>query len=473
MNTPIVNKLIEYMNDNSVRFHMPGHKGRNSLFDWSKLIPMIDVTEIEGTDNLHNPTGVIKESQKLAAKVFGAKHTLFSVNGTTAGIYAAILSVTKPGDKILIQRNCHKSVYNALIFGKLEPIYIYPAYDYENNIETGISPHDIEELLIKHNDIKAVVITYPTYYGVCSDIKKIAQIVKKYNKILVTDEAHGSHFKFSDRLPITALEAGADITVQSIHKTLPAFTQSSMIHVGSEKVDIQRLEEKLSMFQSTSPSYILMASLDMARAYMEIEGKEKLNIMLNKIDFLKEYLRKYSNIKIFDYNNMKNENFSDFDNSKLLINLTKLSISGKQLEEILRKKYNIVLEMSDLYYGLAMITVMDNEEDIEKLMLAIEDICKSYNEDNYENKIFKFKTIIPKKKLEIYEVDLLDKTTISLAHSENEVSGEFIIPYPPGIPIICPGEIMTKEIINYLETLKDNNINILGINEENKIKILK
>lgn len=473
MNTPIVNKLIEYMNDNSVRFHMPGHKGRNSLFDWCKLIPMIDVTEIEGTDNLHNPTGVIKESQNLAAKAFGAKHTLFSVNGTTAGIYAAILSVTKPGDKIIIQRNCHKSVYNALIFGKLEPIYVYPSYDSENNIETGISPYDIEELLIKHNDIKAIVITYPTYYGVCSDIKKIAQIVKKHNKILVTDEAHGSHFKFSNRLPITALEAGADITVQSIHKTLPAFTQSSMIHVGSDKVDIQRLEEKLSMFQSTSPSYILMASLDMARAYMETNGKEKINDMLNKIDFLKGYLSKYNSIKIFDYNNMKNENFSDFDNSKLLINLTKLSICGKQLEEILRIKYNIVLEMSDLYYGVAMITVMDNEEDIEKLMLAIEDICKKYRKYNNDNKLFKIKTIIPKKELEIYEVSLLDKTTISLENSENKISGDFIIPYPPGIPIICPGETITKEIVRYLKMLKDNNINILGINEENKIKILK
>lgn len=231
MRVPIIEGLDHYINKNKTRFHMPGHKGKKALINWANLIPQIDVTEIEGTDNLHSPSSIILESLKLASKTFKTKRTYYSVNGTTAGIYAAIMSSTKPGDKILIQRNCHKSVYNAIILGKLNPIYIYPNYNNEYNIVTDINPDDIEKALLEHSDIKAVVITNPSYYGVCSDVESIAKTVHKYNKILIVDEAHGSHLIFSDKLPKSAIECGADIVLQSTHKTLPAFTQLSLIHI--------------------------------------------------------------------------------------------------------------------------------------------------------------------------------------------------------------------------------------------------
>lgn len=474
MKMPIIEGLKEYIDEGNTRFHMPGHKGKNDYFDWNSLIPLIDVTEVEGTDNLHNPEGIIKESQTLAAITFGAKKTFYSVNGTTVGIYAAILSSTKPGDKILIQRNCHKSVYNALIFGRLRSKYIYPKFSYEDNILTGINPHDVENALKNDSDITAVLITYPSYYGICSDIKKIAEIVHKYNKILIVDEAHGSHFKFSDNLPISSLEANADIVIQSAHKTLPAFTQSSMIHVGSNRVDIERLKLMLSMFQSTSPSYMLMASLDVARAYMESEGKEKLSLLIQNITRVKSHLKNVEGIIIFDKENIKNNDFFDFDITKLLFSLIQLNISGTNVDSILRSEYKIQIEMSDYHYGLALTTVLDEKDDIDRLGKALIDISKNKGILHHKREI-NFKNVDVITKLELYEAFEKEKEIVLLNESNNKISGDFIIPYPPGIPILCPGELITKDIIEYINFLKKSNIQILGLLDYNKdkIKILK
>ena len=476
MQTPIVEGLRRYMEEKNARFHMPGHKGKNNYFNWEDLIPYIDVTEVNGTDNLHNPSGIIKRSEELAAITFGAKQTLFSVSGTTSGIYSAILSSTKPGDKILIQRNCHKSVYNALIFGRLNPVYIYPEYSYKDNVLGGVDPELVDKYLLEDNEIKAVVITYPTYYGICSDIIKLSQIVHKHNKILIVDEAHGSHLKFSNKLPISALEAGADIVVQSTHKTLPAFTQSSMVHVGSDKVDIERLKLYMTMFQSTSPSYILMASLDVARAYMDKYGEENINIHINRIKKITDYLRGIKGVKVFDIENINNNNnFFAFDTTKILFSLIDLNISGTKLDEILRSRYNIQIEMADYYYGLAITTILDDEKDLEKLAYSLEDVAKNTKIEEVKNLNIRFENVNPVSELKPYEAFEREKLKVNLEISENKICGDFIIPYPPGIPIICPGEIITKDIIDYINFLKVNNIEILGLdgNDKSKIKILK
>jgi lysine decarboxylase len=468
---PIIEGLKKYADEGNIRLHMPGHKGNSILLDLAKLIPEIDVTEIEGTDNLHNPSSIILESEKLSAKTFKGKATFYSVNGTTAGIYSAIMASTKPGDKILIQRNSHKSVYNAAILGRLKPVYIYPNYRDEDKVPTGINPEDIDKFLANDNDIKAVVITYPSYYGICSNIKGISDVVHKYNKILIVDEAHGSHLVFSDKLPISALEAGADIVIQSTHKTLPAFTQSSMIHVGTNRVDIEKLKTMLSVHQTTSPSYILMASLDFARAYMEREGKYKLNSLIDRIKKWTSYLKEIKGVKVFNKDNIKDNNFYDFDITKIMISLTDINITGKKLERILREDYGIQIEMSDNYYGLALTTVLDDEKNIERLVKAVEDITKKQAYRGNEINELSMINIKPDIKLSLYEAFNRQSLIEELENCEGKISAGFIIPYPPGIPILCPGEVITAEIIEYIEFLRDNNIEILGLYDYNKSKI--
>lgn len=473
MKMPIIEGLKKYIDENNIRFHMPGHKGKDSLGMWQELVPFIDVTEVEGTDNLHKPQGIILQSQILAAKTFGAKRTLYSVNGTTGGIYAAISAVTSPGDKILIQRDCHRAVYNAIILGGLKAKYIFPHYSKKDNILIGVSPEDIDYQLQVDNEIKAVVITYPSFYGICSDIKRIAEIVHKHNKVLIVDEAHGSHFTFNDRLPIPALAAGADISIQSAHKTLPALTQSSMVHVGSDRVNIEKLENMLSMYQTTSPSYILMASLDYARTYMEEKGKEGLDNLLDEIEIATRYLNDLDGVKVFDRKKIiEGSSFYDFDPTKFLVAID--GITGKRLDHILRTEYNIQVELSDNYYSLALLSISDETKDVQSLVEALEDISKKYKGNYNDNPGIDIRHIEPQIDMPIKEGFYKEPAIVNLDESIGRTSGTFIIPYPPGIPILCPGETITRDIIEYIKGLKKNSIQILGLlgyNEE-KVKVI-
>lgn len=465
MNAPLMEGLLKYKNKKSVRFHMPGHKGRIA-YDLAKFIPFIDVTEVEGTDNLHNARGVIDKAQKKASNIYGTKRTFYSVNGTTAGIYAAITSSVKPGEEILVQRNCHKSIYNALVLGRIKGHFLYPKYDEQNNILTVIDPLEIDDILTKNKNIKAVVIAYPSYLGICSDINTISDIIHKHDKILIVDEAHGSHLKFNKSLPISAESAGADIIVQSTHKTLPAYTQSSMLHLNSERVDEDRLSKMMSMYQSTSPSYILMASLDMAIDYMDNEGRKRLEKLLFFIDKFVNNMKSVEGIDIFT----GDENYK-FDKTKIVINATKLGLRGSDLENILRKDYNIELEMSDLYYALAMVSVMNTKEDLDKLYLALKDVSKVYSKDSLkEEKNIKY--IYPKKQMEIYEAFNEESKFVRLDEAVDELSADYIIPYPPGVPILAPGEVLSSDIMDYIKEVIEADIEILGI-KENKISIIE
>lgn len=474
MPTPLIDGLKKYIDENNIRMHMPGHKAKNSIEALVKLLPELDVTEVKGVDNLHSACEIIKESQQNASRVFGAKETFFSVNGTTSGIYASILSQTSEGDTVLVQRDSHKSVYQALVFGKLNAEYLYPKYDYKNNMLLGLDPEEIDEKLKTNNSIRAVVVTYPTYYGVCSDLRKIASIVKSYGKILIVDEAHGSHLSFNKRLPESSLKLGADIVIQSTHKTLPAFTQSSMVHIGSDKVDKEKLKTQMSIFQTTSPSYILLSSLDFATDYAEKCAEERLDVVLNKIEEVTDYFRKLPNVRVF---NGEEDAFNDsdvnsgvvteesyryrFDKTKFLFKID--GITGTHLEEILRTNYKIQLEMSDHYYGLALLTMSDDLEDIEKLMKAIEDISKNKNYTSQGEDDFKDVRIIrPKIVFPSHKAFYSDKISVQLGKAEGEVSAEFIIPYPPGVPILAPGEEVTKDIIKYLEKIRKENIEVLS-----------
>jgi lysine decarboxylase len=466
MKTPILDGLKRLKEENSVSFHMPGHKGKNTLIEWGDYIPYIDTTEVAGMDNLHDPRGVIKESQELAAKAFGAKETLYSINGTTGGIYIALSTVTNPGDKVLIQRNSHKSMYNGAILNRLNVEYMYPNYNEKYHVLTGIDPEHIELRLKQDKDIKVVTIVYPNYYGVCSDIKRIAEIVHKYNRILLVDEAHGSHFTFSDKLPISALEAGADIVVQSTHKTLPSFTQTSMIHVGTDRVNIDKLKDMSSLYQTTSPSYLFMASLEIARAYMEEEGKRKLEESILLSNKTMELLDKIERVHLFT-GDEEDKTIYAKDNTKILFRLD--GMTGTKAKNILREDYNIRLEMADYYYALILTSLMNEKEDFEKLINAVEDMTKKSSYEEVTPVSIEMPT--PKIILPIHEAFYGNKKVLDLKEGIGKISASYVIPYPPGIPLICPGEEITEELCEHIWFLMDKGIEIVGLIGYNKDKI--
>lgn len=468
MRTPVFDALKRLKEEDSVFFHMPGHKGKNTLVNWGEFIPEIDTTETMGMDNLLDPRGIINESQELAAKVFGAKHTFYGVNGSTGSIYIALATITKPGDKVLVQRNCHKAVYNAMILNRLNPVYIYPNYNEKYHIMTGIDPKDVDEALSKDKDIKAVVVTYPNYYGVCSDLESIANIVHKHNRILMVDEAHGPHMTFSERLPKSALACGADIVIQSTHKTLPSFTQTSMIHVGSDRIDINKLKDRFQLFTTTSPSYLFTASNEIAVAYMDTaEAKERLEKNIDKCEETIKRLNQIDRVFVFTGDDEDKTIFAK-DNTKILFRID--GIKASQVKRELYTKYNIRIEMTDYYYALALTSLMNDESDYERLIEAVEDLAKTSPYEEISS--MSVNIPLPKIIMPIYDAYHGNKKQIDLKDSIGKVSATSIIPYPPGVPLVVPGEEITKEVYDQITSLMENNIEIVGLMGYNKDRLV-
>ncbi|WIF95928.1 aminotransferase class I/II-fold pyridoxal phosphate-dependent enzyme [Caminicella sporogenes] len=471
MDNPIIlNNLIKLSKKDMVSFHVPGHKNgkifekyyRNFVNNISKL----DTTEIYGNDNLHFPKGMIKEAQEKAAKFYGAYNTFFLINGTTCGIYAMIMAATNSGDKIIVTRDCHRSVINAIILGGLVPVYVMPQIDNERFLSMGVTPHSIERALKENPDAKAVVITYPNYYGICSDIKKIANIVHKYNKLLLVDEAHGAHLKLHYKLPMSSLELGADIVVQSTHKTLPSFTQSSLLHVKSKRIDLDKLKFMLSLNQSSSPSYILMTSLDMAITIAMKEGQFLMDKLIDNINEFVNMINNLDGIDVLSKDIKGSYGAYDLDITKITISMRDIGIDGVTAEEILRKKYNIQVEMADMFNILAVSSIANEKNDFERLSKAIKNIHSN-------KKITRKKIELPEYNFKSYEMKIIpreavymEKESIPFTESKGKISGEYIIPYPPGIPLICPGEIITEEVIEYVKVLKSIGLNIIGMSDE-------
>ena len=474
-NIPILKSLIEYKNEGAVAFHMPGHKRGNIYkkagFDylWGDLLAL-DTTEVPGIDNLHCPEGAIFEAQSLAAKAFGAEHTFFLVNGTTSGIYAMILAAANPGDKIIIPRNCHRSVYGAVTLGRLVPVYIDPEVDQELGIAMGIKPEAVEYILEKHRDAKAVVITNPTYYGVCSDLKRIAEIVHERGMLFLVDEAHGSHFVFNKRLPVSALEAGADMTSQSIHKTLPAMTQSSMLHVKSERVDIERLKVFLQLTQTTSPSHILLASLDAARFIMQEKGQELLDDAIDWSNWVRNEINSISGLYCLDSGIIGKNGVSNLDPTRITVNFGAFGITGTKVEDILRKDFKIQMEMSDLYNIVAITTIGDNKADYARLVIALKNI-KGMGTRKAMSKapVMFFKT--PETSIMPWEAVYYEREKIEAEKSIGRICGEMIIPYPPGIPVLIPGEIISREVYEYLKLCLGEGVKINGASDAKLEKV--
>lgn len=657
-NTPIYNYLREYAQQDINIFHMPGHKLAKGIpQQLAQDILKLDVTEIEGTDNLHYPEGIIKDAQELAAKAFGADKTFFLVNGSTCGIEAAIMSTCARGQKIIIARDAHKSVVSGLILSGAEPVFVYPEYIYSFGITGEVTAKSIQKSLCQHPDAVAVLITRPNYYGICSDIEEISSIVHAHGKILIVDEAHGAHFVFNSKLPDSALQHGADICIQSAHKTLPAVTQGAYLHVKGNRVDIDRLKLNLGMLQTSSPSYIIMSYLDIARELMEIEGQPKLDNLIKEIEWFNNELNKYPEYKVLSNEDLlkehtptyildeqgiqtkctndqiyeiklpkgttdadlkseydlasntsatkkyssvsKTSNISVLRNSaqnemvgcaienkggdladlsenkiasfpsskysaerkmsklppleyikdrtlnethelkdseleivndkifniarkemfdyksltyiskenklhdptRLVINISKLGISGYYAEKLLREKFKTQVEMADYGNLVFITTIADSHETFSRLLEAMKGLLEIKHNQNLNNlsnqndiikkykklhnsgmdslyaehftKIGKTATANKNERISPYDAYISQKVDIPVNESCGRICANVITPYPPGVPILYPGESINKSHIQYINALIEAGGHINGIQNKKYIQVIK
>lgn len=473
-------KLIKYGKDGNYGFHMPGHKRNGSLLEGMDPFD-IDITEIDGFDNLHHATGVIKEGMDNAAKYWGTDKTWFLVNGSSCGILAAINAVTDIGDSIVIGRNCHKAVYNAVELRNLNVHYIYPEYIREFGINGGYNSEKLEKIFSESKNIKAVVITSPTYDGIVSDIEKMAEITHKYGAVLIVDEAHGAHLGISEKLPKPAYELGADLVIESVHKTLPALTQTALLHLCSDRVSQERVEECLGIYESSSPSYVLMASIDKCIRELQSTGVDRMEKLLT----INENFRK--NVDNLRYIHVPGEELVGknqvygVDVTKLIICIRPEAGDGKKLAGTLREEYGFEMEMEAAGYVLGITTICDDENEIMRLAESLKKIddglMKSPKEIDVRTdnvKQIDVRLLENRVACSVYEAKKSQMEEIEITEAQGRVSGEFLYLYPPGIPLLVPGEIISEELLDQISEFKrmDMNINGLRDKENRYIRVL-
>lgn len=470
--TPIFSTLKDvYAARDVVPFHVPGHKrGHGVDKEFHDFIGngifSIDVTIFKMVDGLHQPKSCIKEAQELAADAYGVKKSFYAVNGTSGAIQAMIMTVVKSGEKILVPRNVHKSVSAGIILSGAEPVYMNPEIDETLGIAHGVKPQTVENMLKQHPDAKAVLIINPTYYGIATDLKKIADIVHSYDIPLIVDEAHGPHLHFHDDLPMSAVDVGADMCAQSTHKIIGAMTQMSLLHVNSDRIDVNRVQEILSILHTTSPSYPLMASLDCARRQIATEGRELLDKTIKLANYARSEVNRIPGMHSFGVEILGGEGIYAFDPTKLTISAKQMGITGFELETLLIDDYNIQMELSDFYNVLGLITIGDSEESINKLLEALRDIsARFYGKGKKLDRELLRMPATPELVLIPREAFYSEKNTILFEESEGKISGELIMAYPPGIPIIVPGERISRETIEYIHDLKDAKLHIQGMRD--------
>lgn len=476
-NTPVFDAVRRYAQAGITPFHVPGHKqGKGAtaaLKDYvGTRVLGLDIAEIPGVSGFYDQTGLIGEAQNLAAEAFGADATFFLVNGTSGGIQAMIMSVCGPGDKIVIPRNAHRSIVAGLIFSGAEPIYIQPGYDAQLGMAVGLRPEQIAATLSEHPDAKAVLVMSPTYYGIASDLASIAAVVHSRDIPLLVDEAHGPHLAFHPELPRPALAAGADIVVQSTHKILTSLTQSSMLHLKGNRVSRDRAAAMLRLVQTTSASYLLLASLDLARMQMATAGERLLERTLTLAGLARERINRCPGLYSFGAEVIGRPGVHAIDPTKVTVKTADLGFSGRQAEKILRSDYGIQVELSDAVNVLAFFTVGDGQPEADKFATALEDFSRRYAERRVREDARLSPTVplppIPRQAVSLREAFFCRPKAIPLAQAAGCVSAGTVAPYPPGIPLLCPGEEISRAAVEYLNTVLDLDIGVQGMQDAAK-----
>ena len=454
--TPIFSELVKHAERAPIQFHIPGHKqGIGVDSDFGEFIGKnalsIDLINIYPLDDLHQPSGIIDQAQKLAANVFDADYTFFSVQGTSSAIMAMILSVCSEGDKIIIPRNAHKSIYSAIIFAGAVPVYVNPVRDDYLGIEHGVTIKAVESALMQHPDAKAVLLINPTYYGICARLEEIVDLVHQHGIPVLVDEAHGTMLHFHDSLPMSAMQAGADMAATSIHKQGGAMTQSSILNVKEGRVSIKRVQTMMSMLTTTSTSYILLASLDTTRRQLALKGKQLAEEALELADYARKEINNISGLFCFGEELLGKEGIYAHDRTKLCIYVRSLGITGLQAEQWLREYCNIEVELSDMNNILCLVTLGDSPMNIDFLILALRKMAGWFGGRTSSNK---YEPImlpdIPRLLLPPRKAFHAQTETLSLQDAEGRIISEFIYAYPPGIPIFVPGEEVTQSHISYI-----------------------
>ncbi len=462
--------LLEHAGTNPVSFHMPGHKGQEIFrrYGYGEFLDRLldcDVTEIPGADNLFQAEGIIMDAQKKYSGLYGVEHSYLLINGTSGGIIASILATVKPGRKLIMARNCHKSVFNALTLGHIQPVYAAPEYIEEYGIMGEVSPDEIRRCIEQNPDADAVILPSPNYYGICSDIGAIAETAHEFGKVLIVDQAHGAHLKFfesfgcGEGMPAAAEDCGADIVINSIHKTLASVTQSAVLNCNSGLVDRYVLEDKLQAIESTSPSYLLMSFLDINADLLLEHGKTVMSEWRRAIDCFYEEAKSVDGLNIMRAGNM--------DITKINLDMSSFGIDGAGLEKLLMEK-GIFSELHTGDILMLMTGIGNTVEHMERTLTALKEIAGTAVPEETGRKR-SFSVPAPGR---LYDVPR-DKEFVKLDDAMGRICAGSIIPYPPGIPFVCPGEEITADIVRYIGDLRGAGEKVIGVNDRGEVLVGK
>lgn len=462
--TPLFDAVQKYIDDAVIPFHVPGHKqglGLPGLKQYvGKQMLQMDLNGMDDLDYASNPTGVIMRSQELMAQAFGADHAFLLVNGSTSGIEAMIMSACEPGDELILPRNAHKSTVGGLILGGVEPVYIQPVIDRRLGIAMGMTLESMAQAIHDHPKARAVFVINPTYYGVASDLKAIVDLAHAHGMAVLVDEAHGTHLYFHEDLPCSAMEAGADMSTLSIHKTGGSLTQSSALIMKSSFIGPAHVRRVLDLTYTSSASYLLMCSLDIARSRLALEGRGLLDHALRLSRQARDEINGLNGFYAFGPDLAGIPGCFGFDETKLGVNVSCLGYSGYQMESLLRKQYNIQIELADLYNVLFVVTFADRQQDMDTLLKALKDISGSSPIVEFTPRVMvpgPLEMVVPPR-----EAFYHAKKVVKLADSAGEIAGEIVMAYPPGIPVVCMGERLTPDIVEYIRVLKDQKCQLQG-----------
>ncbi len=475
-NAPLFDTLLGHARRNVVSFHTPGHKnGRGidkKLRDYTgKNMYRFDVTVFPEVDSLHDPTGPIKKAEELMAAAYGVDRSFFLVNGTSVGNIAMFMAACNPGDSVIVSRSSHKSIMSGIILAGVWPIWIQPRVDQNLDIIFNSSPEEIEDALNRYPEARAVFVTSPTYNGVTTDLVKIAEICHQRGKVLLVDEAHGPHLKFNRNLPMSAVEAGADLCVQSTHKILSALSQGSVLHFNSQLIDVTRVKKIISMLQTTSPNYLILASIDLARRQAYLHGEAMLEKVIQSAEYARAHINKIPGLNCFSREDINKLGY-DLDQTKLTINVTRTGFSGYQIEDILANEYNVQIDCADIFNLIAIMGIGSDKSDVLALANALKDIAAKYH--GYQrNWILQIPSLATEMVMMPREVFLSSKIKrVPLSKAAGQIAAQTLTPYPPGIPVVIPGERITREICEYLIDMSAKDIRISG-QETETLKTVK
>ena len=462
--TPLFTALKQHITDQIVPFHVPAHKHGKGLQEMTQFTGenmfLMDLNSMRDIDDLCNPVYVIDEAQKLAAQAFAADYAYFLVNGATSGVHTMMIASLRPGDRIILPRNCHKSAFSGLILSGAVPVYASVDMNTELGIPTVCDYEGVKNCFMRSPQTAALFLVNPNYYGFCCDLKKLIQLSREWEASVLVDEAHGGHMLFHEQLPQTAMESGADMSVVSTHKTCGSLTQSAILLAQGKNISNERIVNTLNLMRTTSASYLLMTSLDISRKQIALHGKEMLQEVLELARYARNKINAIEGLYAFGKELVEEGKITDFDETKICVYVRRLGMTGFEMERRLRQEYHIQIELADLNNIMALVGIGDTKKNVERLIHALSSIVQKSGIQN-----FKQVTKLPNMPETIViprDAFYSHKKSVSLQRAIGEICGEMLMSYPPGIPVVCPGERITRDMVDYINILKEHNCHLQG-----------